>query len=30
MMALVQVRESAIAFVDPDGYRLILSPDRWQ
>jgi catechol 2,3-dioxygenase-like lactoylglutathione lyase family enzyme len=23
-------RESAIAFVDPDGYWLILSPDRWQ
>ena len=23
-------REGAIAFVDPDGYWLILSPDRWQ
>jgi hypothetical protein len=23
-------REAAIAFVDPDGYWLILSPDRWQ
>jgi len=23
-------REGAIAFVDPDGYWLILSPDRWE
>jgi catechol 2,3-dioxygenase-like lactoylglutathione lyase family enzyme len=23
-------REGAIAFVDPDGYWLVLSPDRWQ
>src|SRR5215813_4477569 len=23
-------REGAIAFVDPDGYWLILSPDRWR
>jgi catechol 2,3-dioxygenase-like lactoylglutathione lyase family enzyme len=23
-------REGAIAFVDPDGYWVILSPDRWQ
>lgn len=27
---LYWAREGAIAFVDPDGYWLILSPDRWQ